>query len=252
MATAAGLWFIGVWSIEHELLYQLLLPTSSFSDHNAIDAAPCSFEVTSTNRILPGSEITISYGSSKTNLALLSCYGFYIPGNCNDAQLLQPVFRSCVAIAGILGFEQEILERAVAGRLQDIQQGAREAGEDSHLMQVARVQCAAAAMPVREEVVKPVAAAGASMRNSDQRLLQLQKYLAELIKYQIQQILKLCGTSVEEDTALLVDVRSPAGHASSSIDLAIKRQTVAARLEQKLLLLECQEICRRIAGMAAE
>ncbi|WIA15539.1 hypothetical protein OEZ85_002173 [Tetradesmus obliquus] len=62
------------------------------------------FEIVCAEPILAGSEVTISYGSNKSNLALLSCYAFFIPGNPGDAQLLRPIFKGCLAAAdGITG-----------------------------------------------------------------------------------------------------------------------------------------------------
>lgn len=213
----------------------------------------CSFEITSNNSIAPGEEITISYGSNKSNLALLSCYGFFIPGNRSDAQLLQPIFQTCSAVAeGITGFEPSLLEAAASARLQEIALQGDAAGNHTgdSAVQAARVECAAAAMPVQQQQQPADTGDGNQGSSKQQPQLQLQKYLAELILYQIQQMLKLCGTSVEEDAGelqQLQDVSRVAADSSSSLDYAIQRQAVAARMEQKLLLLECKRLCQRIA-----
>lgn len=276
----------------------------------------------SSGGIAAGEEITISYGSNKSNLALLSCYGFQIPGNVNDAQLLAPVFSGCLAAAGgIAGFDSALLEGAAAKRRDSLQQQRQQQREHDGPPQqrqqqfghtgaldlpacaydgqqtVQRCQCAIAASPVRAETLhgesqqqqvqqqqqvaqQPVQQLPQQGSKQD---LQLQRYLAQLILYQLQQMACLCGSSIEDDSTELrrlldkqqqrVDRRQQAQGAvtigndggsscaagredfsssgpSTSIDsVAVQRQVLEARIEQKLVLRECETLCTELLAV---
>lgn len=201
----------------------------------------CSFQIISTSRLQPGSEITICYGSNKSNLALLSSYGFFIPGNQNEARLLQPVFKAAVAAAGAVdGLQQDLVQAAVAARLQELQQDGINVAAADVQMQVSRLHCAAASLPVQSGP----ADVGGSLAEDLQKQLQLHRYAVELIKYQIRLMLKLCETTVEQDAVLLQG--AAAGHDSANTDELISHVITAARLEHKELLLECQRLCQHM------
>jgi hypothetical protein len=216
--------------------------------------------------ISEGQEVTISYGSNKSNLALLSCYGFQIPGNSNDEQLLLPMFKSCLAAAGGLeGFPKQLLQQAAESaanqqQQQQQQQQAACAGPGHALLQpgiaAARRRCALTSLPTDSGIPPPP---------PPQQQQQQQKYLAQLMLYQVSLIFKRCGTSIEQDLQQLADLSmdtaaaaataadgsgssSVAGSSSSSAGLAgaIQQQAILARLEQKLLLKECEGILQEV------
>lgn len=204
----------------------------------------CSFEVISISSIPQGGDITISYGSNKSNLALLSCYGFFIPGNHLDAQLLQPIFACCTSVVGdIGGFDARMIQAATRQRGLDIHGAGCQMSNSEQGVQIARVKAAAAALPADAP-----SAAGTSLDSSQPRL-RSQKYLAELISYQVQQMQKLCETTLEEDASLLQNLQN-AGHARDGnwghLEQAIYLQNVAMRSEQKMVLIECRNLCQLI------
>uniref|UniRef100_A0A383V6P8 SET domain-containing protein n=1 Tax=Tetradesmus obliquus TaxID=3088 RepID=A0A383V6P8_TETOB len=189
------------------------------------------FEIVCAEPILAGSEVTISYGSNKSNLALLSCYGFFIPGNPGDAQLLRPIFKGCLAAAdGITGFDQGLVAAAAAAGLAHHDQ------QQQDEAQLARQQCAVAALPVTAAAV--AVPDGCSVKEA----LQLQQYAAQLLLYQVRQMLRLCGTTAEEDTAALKEAAATSDRCSrqETVAAAVDQSVLATRLEQKLLL---QESC---------
>jgi hypothetical protein len=204
----------------------------------------CSFEITCAAPIAAGSEVTISYGSSKSNLALLSCYGFFIPGNPGDAQLLRPIFEGCLAAAdGIAGFDQELVAAAAAG----VVTNSNHQQQDD--VQMARQQCAVAALPVATAAGAGTTAAGAGTTaaaegSSIKESLQLQQYAAQLLLYQVRQMLRVCSTTGDEDTAALKLLNNSEGRGSreDAFDAAVDGSIIAARLEQKLLLQECESV----------
>jgi hypothetical protein len=192
----------------------------------------CSFDIVCAAPIEAGFEVTISYGSNKSNLALLSCYGFFTSGNTGDAQLLRPIAEGCLAAAdGLAGFDQELVVAAAAAAA-GLTHHDRQQQDD---VQIARRKCAVAALPVSK------AATGAN-GSSEKEALQLQQYAAQLLLYQVRQLLRLCGTTVEEDAAMLEGLPAAADHglAEDALAAAVDRTVIAARLEQKLLLQECE------------
>jgi hypothetical protein len=211
----------------------------------------CSFSVrcSSSRGISCGQEVTISYGSNKSNLALLSCYGFQIPGNLNDEQLLSPILKSSLAAAGnnAAGFPEQLLQQAATQHAAAAavaagaeQQDATAADSAGHaLLQpdlaAARRRCALASVPV--------AAPG------QEQTVQQQQYLAQLMLYQLGLIFKRCGTSIAEDLQQLSQVRSDK---SSNLDAAILQQAVLARLEQKLLLRECEGLLQQVLRLSRD
>jgi flagellar motor protein MotB len=232
--------------------------------------ASCSFTVSSSGStgIPAGEEVTISYGSNKTNLALLACYGFFIPANPNDAQLLAPVFNICLAAAGDLqGLPAPLLQQAAELSTQQQHQHEQEAalqGPGVALLHpelvAARRQCALQAIPTlqgpdgvgqqgsvhqqqqpqeAQQGVQSQAGAGKSQQ-------QQQRYLVQLMLYQLDLIFKRCGTSIEQDQGVPQQLQDSAdsatgaaGSSSPSLDGAIQQQVLLARLEHKLLLREC-------------
>jgi hypothetical protein len=193
----------------------------------------CSFEITCAVPIPAGSEVTISYGSNKSNLALLSCYGFFIPGNPGDAQLLRPIFEGCLASAdGIAGFDKELV--AAAASLANQQQ------QDD--VQLARQKCAVAALPIA--TAADAATAAAAEGSDAKESLQLQQYAAQLLLYQVRQMLRLCRTTADEDAIALKLLAESAERVSreDARDAAVDASILAARLEQKLLLQECATV----------
>jgi hypothetical protein len=202
-------------------------------------ALPCSFEITCAAPIAAGSEVTISYGSNKSNLALLSCYGFFLPGNPGDAQLLRPIFKSCLTAAdGIAGFDQDLVAAAAAASSLMNQQ------QQQDDVQLARLKCAVDALPVITAVGAKAAATAAAEGSSVKESLQLQQYAAQLLVYQVQQMLRLCGTTADEDAAaleLLADC-TERGSQEDAYAAAVDGSIIAARLEQKLLLQECESL----------
>jgi hypothetical protein len=267
----------------------------------------CSFSVRcgSDSGILAGQEITISYGSNKSNLALLSCYGFQIPGNPNDAQLLAPIFQLCLGVAGdSKGFPVQLLQHAAQSveALQQQQQQQGDSGSGHGLLQptlvAARRACALAALPtdattpyspmqqqqqqqqdrqqLQQEMGKPDS--NAALR----QVLQQQRHLSHMMLYQLGLMSKRCGTSVSDDFVCLSEAQAHAaaaaaaaavtaasepaavcadastgsstaapGYDSSStsatwLDLAIQEQALLARLEQKLLMQECEQILSQV------
>lgn len=195
--------------------------------------------------ISAGEEVTISYGSNKSNLALLSCYGFQIPGNPNDVQLVAPVFKSCLAAAGSGGggggggFDPQVLQEAAAGLLlKQTNNNNNSASQQQQLLLSpelveARQQSALAALPADQQ------AEGGPSKQS----LQQQRYLAQLMLYQLKLIFKRCGTSIEEDLAELglLEQQGVAASGGSVCEL-VEQQAVSARLEHKLLLYECERL----------
>lgn len=185
--------------------------------------------------------MTISYGSNKSNLALLSCYGFQIPGNPNDEQLLSPILKSSLAAAGnVAGFSVQLLQQAsaqhAAASAASGQDAVAAAGAGHALLQpdlaAARRRCALASLPAaapeQEQAMQP----------------QQQRYLAQLMLYQLGLVFKRCGTCIAEDLQQLSQ-----GSSSSSkgeLDAAILQQALLARLEQKLLLRECEGILQQL------
>jgi hypothetical protein len=212
---------------------------------------PRSFEVrcdTTKGSIAAGQEVTISYGSNKSNLALLSCYGFQMPGNPNDAQLLAPMLTSCLAAADdIPGFDAVLLREA-ASLAQEQQQAAWLGGAQGA---AARQRCALSALPQ----------APASQQQLGSSDLQLQRYAAQLMLYQLQQMSRLCGSSAADDAAELQQLqRAVSGSRgsdesgkrlpSTAVDpAALQRQVLEARLEQKLLLAACTQLCEQLVGV---
>jgi hypothetical protein len=218
----------------------------------------------SSGGISQGQELTISYGSNKSNLALLSCYGFQVPGNANDEQLLSPMFKSCLAAAGGLqGFSKQLLQQAAesAANQQQQQQQQQQAactGPGQALLvprtRAARRRCALTSLPTD------------SYAPQQQQQQQEQKFLAQLMSYQVSLVFKRAGTSIEQDLQQLADLAiataadaataadesessSPAGSSSSSsagLAGAIEQQAILARLEQKLLLKECEGILQEV------
>lgn len=207
-------------------------------------AVLCSFSVRcSSSRGIPcGQEVTISYGSNKSNLALLSCYGFQIPGNPNDEQLLSPILKSSLAAAGNLaGFSVQLLQQATAQHAAAAAASGQDAvaaaaGAGHALLQpdlaAARRRCALASLPAaapeQEQAVQP----------------QQQRYLAQLTLYQLSLVFKRCATCIAEDLQQLSQ-----GSSSSrmgGLDAAILQQALLARLEQKLLLRECEGILQQV------
>ncbi|KAF6266327.1 hypothetical protein COO60DRAFT_447276 [Scenedesmus sp. NREL 46B-D3] len=185
-----------------------------------VDWSKGCFEITCTVPITNGSEVTISYGSNKSNLALLSCYGFFQPGNFGDAQLLRPMFEGCLAAAGrIKGFDQELVAAAAAAAAAADLANQRQRQDE---LQLARQQCAVTALPVTT----------------------LQQYAAQLLLYQVRQILRLCGTTAGEDAAASKQAAMSAqdGLPMAAITAAVDGSIIAARLEQKLLLQECEAV----------
>lgn len=225
----------------------------------------CSFEVTCSSSSIPaGTEITISYGSNKSNLALQSCYGFFVPGNPNDAQLLQPIFNSCLAAAdGIQGFDAELVAAAAAVERQQ-QQPQQQQLKQAVELQLARRKCAVDALPIAPSAPD----SGRSSSKSDKTSLQLQSYLAELILYQIRLIMQLCGTTAADDAAALGHLRGSCSSAASSaangsigsapsgqqrdVDAELCCSILSLRLEQKLLLEECRDVCTRLRACIGE
>jgi hypothetical protein len=222
--------------------------------------------------------------SNKSNLALLSCYGFFIPGNVNDAQLLKPMFSSCLAAAqGVQGFEERLIKEALSmlaasaaatdtddATEADAGGNSRLCRQDSRaLLRASHQRCAAAALPLagsdagglQEEAGVEIerAACGVAVSNEPRKdprkQLQLQRYLAELLLYQVQLVLRLLGTTTQEDELLLQQLRavSAASAAAGGIirdkDHLSLQQAVAARMDQKLLLLECQNLLKQLLAV---
>jgi hypothetical protein len=197
----------------------------------------CSFEIVCAVQTPAGSEVTISYGSNKSNLALLSCYGFFIPGNPGDAQLLRPIFEGCLTAAdGIAGFDKELVTAAAAA---GPAQHDHKQQDEVHL---ARQKSAAAALPVAPAV------AAVPDGSSAKETLQLQQYAAQLLLYQVRQMLRLCSTTADEDAAMLTERAAAADRRSEqdAVAAAVDRSVVAVRLEQKLLLQECESLGEKL------
>lgn len=223
--------------------------------------------------------------SNKSNLALLSCYGFFIPGNVNDAQLLKPMFSSCLAAAqGVQGFEERLIKEALgmlaapaaATDTDDATEAdaisnsrsCRQAGRA--LLRASHQRCAAAALPLavsdaasslQEEVDVEIECAASGVVVNDEppkdprKQLQLQRYLAELLLYQVQLVMRLLGTTTQEDELLLQQLRAASvasadgGGIIRDKDHLSLQQAVAARMDQKLLLLECQSLLKQLLAV---
>jgi hypothetical protein len=223
-----------------------------------------------------GREVTISYGSSKSNLALLASYGFQVWGNPNDALLLAPIFASCCGAAGegdVQGFDAGVLGEAAAAVEAAAEGAAAEAGDG--VAEAARLLGGAAAAAARRRcavAAMPCAAHAAPGADAPTKQLQQQRYVAQLVLYQLQQMGRLCGSSLHDDATELLQLRGSllaaaaggarpaAAAAAAAVDDdglpstavsagAVHRQCLEARLEQKLLLRECVRLCEGVLAV---
>ncbi|KAF8057906.1 DEGP5 [Scenedesmus sp. PABB004] len=210
-----------------------------------VDWAAGCFDVAAGARIRAGEEASISYGSNKSNLSLASCYGFTLPGNAADAQLLAPVFAAAAAAAAGgagAGFDAELL-RAAEAAAGALPRGGGGGGGSGDGLRGARRRAAADALPV-----------AASPSGGGPRALATQRYMGQLMLSQVRQMLALAGTSAAEDGAELAALRAreppPAG-SDDALAVAVRRAALEARLEHKLLLAESEGVLAAVLAAGA-
>jgi len=189
-----------------------------------------------------------------------------------------PIFKSCLAAAGSLeGFDPGVVQQAAdrlnsAGpqiweqQLQDPR--LHDPGDQSKGLQelqsvltselvAARRRCALACLPTDPKLAQQQQQQQQQEENVLVQLTQQQRYLAQLMLYQLGLIFRRCGTSVAEDALQLREVAarsssrgscsdSDSGRCCSGLEAAICQQAVLARLEHKLLLHECEGLLQEV------